>query len=325
MMKNLLLFLFSASLLLGKPEDVVILGSGPAGLTAAIYTARAGLSPLVIEGNEPGGQIAYSEMVENFPGFPEGISGYQLSENMRTQATRFGAKIASAKVVEVDLSSRPFSLFLEDKTVIQAKSLIIASGASAKWLGLPSEQLLVGKGVSSCATCDGYFFKNKHVVVVGGGDTAMEDALLLTNYAQKVTVIHRRDSLRASKVLQDKAFANKKIEFIWNSAVEEISDPEKGKVTGVSLRNLSSGKTHFFPCDGVFVAIGHTPNTALFAQNLPLDELGYIILKGKTTATSIPGLFAAGDITDPRYRQAVSAAGSGCMAAIDAYRFLEGE
>lgn len=325
MMKSLLLFLFTTSLLLGKPEEVVIIGSGPAGLTAAIYTARAGLAPLVIEGNEPGGQIAYSEMVENFPGFPEGISGYQLSENMRGQATRFGTKIVSAKVVDVDLSSRPFSLFLEDKTVIQAKSLIIASGASAKWLGLPSEQPLLGKGVSSCATCDGYFFKNKNVVVIGGGDTAMEDALLLTKYAKKVTVIHRRDSLRASKILQDKAFANPKIEFIWNTSVEEISDPTAGKVTGVSLRNLSSGKTHFFPCDGVFVAIGHTPNTSLFAKALPLDSLGYITLPGKTTETSIPGLFAAGDVTDPRYRQAVSAAGSGCMAAIDAYRFLEGE
>lgn len=323
MKKFTLLFLVCCSAVFANVQDVVILGSGPAGFTAAIYASRAGLSPLLFEGEERGGQIAYSQMVDNFPGFPEGISGQDLIDNMRKQAVRFGTKISPSHVVDADLSHRPFTLTLQDGSTVQANSLIIASGASAKWLNLPSEQTLIGNGVSSCATCDGFFFRNRHVVVIGGGDTAMEDALFLANYAARITVIHRRDTLRASKPMQDKAFANPKITFIWDTVVEEIRDASKNTVTGVMLKNLSTNKTEFYPCDGVFVAIGHTPNTSLFTRYLNLNEQGYVVPQGPTTATAIPGVFAAGDVTDPRYRQAITAAGSGCMAAIDAYHYLE--
>lgn len=304
-------------------EQVVILGSGPAGLTAAIYTSRAGLSTLLIEGEEPGGQIALSYTVDNFPGFPQGVNGYELGINIREQALRFGTEIQSGKVIEVDFSKRPFILKLENGHLISADTLIIASGASAKWLGLESEKTLIGQGVSSCATCDGFLFKKKEVVVVGGGDTALEDALFLARYASKVTVVHRRDSLKASKYLQNKAFAQSNIHFIWNSIVEEILDPAEGQVQGVALKNLQDQSQQIYPCHGVFIAIGHTPNTDLFKGQIDLDEAGYIQTKPFTTQTNIPGVFAAGDVADPRYRQAITAAGTGCMAAIDADHFIQ--
>lgn len=304
-------------------EQVVILGTGPAGLTAAIYSSRAGLSTLVIEGEEPGGQIALSYMVDNFPGFPQGINGFELGQNMREQAQRFGTRIKSGKIIQADLSKRPFLLKMENNEEILCETLIIASGASAKWLGLESEKALIGKGVSSCAVCDGAFYKNKDVVVVGGGDTALEDALFLARYASKVTVVHRRDSLKASKYLQDKVFANKKIHFIWNSMVEEMSDAKTGSVTGVLLRDVNTKKTTFYPCHGIFVAIGHKPNTEIFQGQLKLDEAGQVITEPFSTKTSIPGVFAAGDVADPHYRQAITAAGTGCMAGIDAYHFIQ--
>lgn len=304
-------------------EQVVILGAGPAGLTAAVYAARAGLKTLVIEGDEPGGQIALSHTVDNFPGFAQGINGYELGENMRTQAIRFGAKIQNGKVLQVDLAKRPFTLHLADGKTIVTEALIIATGASAKWLGLPSEQPLIGKGVASCAVCDGILFKGKDVVVVGGGDSALEDALFLATYATKVTVIHRKQSLKATKHLQDRAFANKKIHFIWNSTVDEITDPKMGKVTGVVLRDVLTNKTQNYPCEGVFVAIGHTPNTALLKGQLKLAENGYIVTEPFSTRTTIPGVFAAGDVADSHYRQAITAAGTGSMAGIDAYYFIQ--
>lgn len=301
-------------------DRVVVIGSGPAGLTAAIYTARAGIETIVIEGGEPGGQISLSHSVENFPGFPEGISGFELGENMREQAKRFGTKLLNGNIVEVDFNHHPFVITLNGGKTLEASAIIIASGASAKWLGLESEQKLIGKGVSSCAVCDGFFFKGKEVVVVGGGDTAIEDALFLTNYASKVTVVHRRDTLKASKYLQTKAFSNPNIHFIWNATVADIMD-EEGDVSGVIL-NHKRGIT-FYPCEGVFIAIGHQPNTRLFQGKLDLTDAGYIVTKPFSTATSVEGVFAAGDVADSRYRQAVTAAGTGCMAAMDVYYFFQ--
>lgn len=304
-------------------ENVVILGSGPAGLTAAIYTSRAGLTPLVIEGGEPGGQIGLSTMVDNYPGFPEGINGYELVQNMREQAIRFGARIDNGNLIDADLHKRPFTLKFEDGSVLQTETLIIATGASAKWLGLETEKQFIGNGVGSCAVCDGVLFKGKEVVVVGGGETAIEDALYLTNYASKVTIVHRRDSLKASKYLTAKAIANQKIHFIWNSTVEEIKDAYQGKVTSVLLKDVNTGNNQIYPCQGVFIAIGHLPNTNLFKGQLELTKEGYIVVKPLSTQTSIPGVFAAGDVADSHYRQAITAAGTGCMAGIDAYHFIQ--
>src|SRR3990170_5069484 len=303
-------------------QKVIILGSGPAGLTAALYAARANLHPLVIEGAEAGGQLTLTTLVENYPGFPDGLQGPDLIQVMRQQAERFGAKYLKGDATAVDLGRSPVTVTVEQE-VLEAKALIIATGASANLLGLESERRLLGNGVSTCATCDGFFFKDQEVVVVGGGDTAVEEAVFLTKYATKVTVIHRRDRLRASKILQERAFKNKKIEFIWDSVVEEIiGDKEKG-VTGVKIRNVVTGEISEKACQGVFVAIGHTPNTKLFKGQLEMDEKGYIITKNGTTEISVPGVFAAGDVQDHRYRQAITAAGTGCMAAMDAEKFIE--
>jgi thioredoxin reductase (NADPH) len=299
------------------------MGSGCAGLTAAIYAARANLKPLVIRGLEAGGQLTLTTLVENFPGFPKGVQGPELIGLMQAQATEFGAEFVEGDVARADLSHRPFTLEV-GKECIEARTLIIASGASARLLGLASERKLLGHGVSTCATCDGYFFRGKEVVVVGGGDTAAEEALFLTRYATQVSVIHRRDQLRASKILQDRLFRNEKIKVIWDSVVAEVLDPEKGEVTGVKLRNVKSQEERLKACDGVFIGIGHTPNTALFRGQLAMDELGYLITHDGAK-TSVRGVFAAGDVRDRVYRQAVTAAGSGCMAAIDAERFLEAE
>lgn len=306
-----------------KAEQTVVLGSGPAGLTAAIYTSRAGLSTLVIEGEEPGGQIALSYTVENYPGFPEGIGGFELGEKMRTQAEKFGARFEQSKVIKADLTARPFKLTLEGGKEIQTESLIIATGASAKWLGLASEQALIGKGVGSCALCDGALYKDKEVVVVGGGDAAVEDAIYLSQYAKKVSIIHRRDELRASKVLQDQVQTKKNIEMILSSTIDEIKDPKNGEVTGVVIRDLKSDATQFFPCNGVFIAIGHKPNNELFKGQLKMTPTGYIEKKPTSTLTEIPGVFVAGDIADPKYRQAITAAGEGAKAGIDAFHFIQ--
>jgi len=304
-------------------RNVVIVGSGPAGLTAALYTGRANLQPLLIRGVEAGGQLTLTTLVENFPGFPKGVQGPELIEMMQQQAAEFGAEFMEGNVTRVDLSRRPFILEVGEERV-ETKTLIIASGASAKLLGLDSERKLLGHGVSTCATCDGYFFRNKEVVVVGGGDTAAEEALFLTRYAAEVSIIHRRDQLRASKIMQDRLFRNGKIKFIWNSVVRDVLDVAKGVVTGVQLRNVQTGEETAKACDGVFIGIGHSPNTSLFRGQLEMNEVGYITTRGGAK-TSVPGVFAAGDVQDPVYRQAITAAGSGCMAAIDAERFLEAE
>ncbi len=304
-------------------HDVAIIGSGPAGLTAAIYTARAGLGTVVFEGLSPGGQLMITTEVENFPAFPDGIQGPELMQRMRKQAEKFGVEIVSGEVTAVEFGSRPFTIQVGSKG-FEAWAVIIATGSSSRWLGLESEQELRGKGVSACATCDGFFFNGKEIAVVGGGDAAIEEATFLTRFASKVTVIHRREELRASKAMQEKAMSNKKIEFAWNSVVEDILDVHQNKVTAIVLKNVKTNETRELPVEGVFVAIGHEPATKVFKGKIELDDHGYIVVKDNTR-TSVPGVFAAGDVKDPRYRQAISAAGSGCMAAIDAFKFLEGE
>jgi len=307
-------------------QNVIIVGSGPAGLTAAIYTARANLSPVVIEGMQPGGQLMITTAVENYPGFPEGIQGPELMDLFRRQAEKFGASFISDEVTQVDLARRPFTITLSDGAQLRTRVLIIASGATAKWLGLESETRLMGKGVSACATCDGFFFRDKEVVVVGGGDAAMEEAIFLTRFARKVTLVHRRDAFRASKIMQKKVLTNPKIEVKWNTVVVEVlHDGRWQKVTGVRLKDVKTGKEYDFACDGLFLAIGHEPNTKAFRDVLPTDEIGYLQVKQGTSLTSVPGVFVAGDVLDWRYQQAVTAAGFGCMAAIDAERFLESE
>ncbi|MEK6786518.1 MAG: thioredoxin-disulfide reductase [Nitrospirota bacterium] len=302
-------------------RDLVIIGSGPAGLTAAIYAARANLSPLLIEGWQSGGQLTTTTEVENYPGFAKGIMGPELMKEMRAQAGRFGTEFLTGDVSAVSFNKNlPLILTIDGERTVEAKTAIIATGASAIPIGLPNEKRLTGHGVSTCATCDGFFFRGKELIVVGGGDSAMEEANFLTKFATKVSIVHRRDKLRASKIMQDRAMKNEKVSFIWNAVVEDILGHEV--VTGVRLKNIVTGKTSEVPCAGVFVAIGHRPNTVLFAGQIDMDEKGYIRTH-TGTATSIPGVFAAGDVQDSRYRQAVTAAGSGCMAAIDAERFLE--
>lgn len=305
-----------------KVENVIIIGSGPAGYTAAIYTGRANLEPLMFEGFFSGGQLMLTTEVENYPGFPSGVMGPDFMMDLRKQAERFGTRLETRDVTKVDFSQRPYQVEVENE-VYYAHSIIISTGASAKMLGLESEKRLMGHGVSTCATCDGAFFRNKIVSVVGGGDSAMEEANFLTRFASKVYVIHRRDSLRASKIMQDRALQNPKIEFLWNSTIDEVLGDKK--VTGVRLRNLQTGEVSEVEMDGVFVAIGHTPNTWLFKDVLEMDEVGYLKVDYPSSRTNLKGVFAAGDVHDPIYRQAITAAGAGCRAAIDAERFLESE
>jgi len=304
--------------------NVVILGSGCAGNTAAIYTSRANLQPLILEGHEPGGQLSITTEVENFPGFPEGIHGPQLVQNMKQQAERFGAVFRHGRVTRADLSARPFTLELEDGEKFQTHTLIIATGASARWLGLPNEQKLIGRGVSSCATCDGFFYRDRKIMVIGGGDSAMEEANFLSRFGSEVVLVHRSNAFRASKIMLERAQANPKISFLLNTVVDDIYDVSKNEVTGVRLRDLKTGECYDRAVDGFFVAIGHIPNTKPFASELDLDADGYIITHGGAR-TNIKGVFHAGDVQDRTYRQAITASGAGCMAAIEVERFLEGE
>lgn len=304
-------------------RNVVIIGSGCAGHTAALYTARANFKPLVIEGHEPGGQLSLTTLVENFPGFPHGIQGPELIENMRTQAGRFGAQYQLGHVSAADLSKRPFTLQV-GKDKIETRTLIIASGASARWLGLPSEQALIGHGVSSCATCDGFFFSGKEITVIGGGDSAMEEALFLTRFATKVTLIHRRDQFRGSKIMVDRARQNEKIQFLTDTVVEDVHDATKMEVTALKLRNVKTGKIWDFPTSAMFLGIGHTPNTRMFKGQLDMDADDYLVTTDYVF-TRVPGVYACGDVQDRRYRQAITAAGSGCMAALEVEKFLDEE
>jgi thioredoxin reductase (NADPH) len=302
--------------------DVTVIGSGPAGLTAAIYARRAELSTLVVSGMQPGGQLTITSEVENFPGFPEGIQGPELMNRMQKQAEKFGAEFDFGEATAVDLGGKPFKVTI-GKRIVETRSIIVATGSASRWIGIESERKLLGKGVSGCATCDGFFFTGKRVAVVGGGDAAIEEAAFLTRFASEVIVVHRRDELRASKAMQRRVLENPKVRFEWNSVVENVLDPAQNKVTALILKNVKTGQTKELPVDGVFVAIGHVPATTLFKGTLELDEKGYIVARG--TRTSVSGVFAAGDVQDPRYRQAISAAGSGCQAAIEALKFLEGE
>ena len=304
-------------------RDVVVIGSGCAGHTAALYTARANLKPLVLEGHQPGGQLSLTTLVENFPGFPDGIQGPELIENMRKQAARFGAEYRMGHVVKADLSKRPFELSLGKET-IYTRTLIIASGASARWLGLPNEQALIGRGVSSCATCDGFFFSGKEIAVIGGGDSAMEEATFLTRFASKVTLIHRRDEFRASKIMLDRARSNSKIAFMTDTVVDDVLDVSKQEVTSLRLRNMKSGESWDFPTSAMFLGIGHIPNAKIFEGQLETDADGYLVTH-KNVFTKVPGVYACGDVQDRRYRQAITAAGTGCMAALEAEKYLEEE
>lgn len=302
----------------------IVIGTGPAGLTAAIYLARANLKPLVIEGVQPGGQLTTTTEVENFPGFPEGIQGPELMDNMRKQAERFGAEFRSGWVEQVDFTGRPFKVKVEGGEELEAESIILSTGASARYLGIPGEQENVGRGVSTCATCDGFFFRGKKIIVVGGGDSAMEEASFLTRFGSSVTVVHRRDELRASKIMQDRARSNEKVRWALNRTPLSVETDETGIVKGLKVRNNETNQEELVEADGVFVAIGHTPNTKFLGDAITTDDHGYIVVKPGTTETNIPGVFACGDVQDTRYRQAITAAGSGCMAAMDCEKYLEG-